>query len=133
MKSRTWKSKAWEEQGGRLMDGGCSETKDVGNGQRQHDSTWARIHEIQRRLVQGRLEAAGGWSRLMPGSYQVNGSSEQMRSWRKEYYVWEVFGSEMRSLNRRGSDGTEDKVQQARLGRHNLTSAIFECFKGGVF
>lgn len=115
------------------MDVGCSEIKDAGNAQRQNGSTWARIHKIRRRLLQGRLESAGGWSRLMPGSYQVNGSSDQMRSWRKEYYVWEVFGSEMRSLNRRGRDGTEDKVQQARLGRDNLTSAIFECFKCGGF
>lgn len=64
---------------------GCSEIKDVGKGQRQNDSTCASIHEIQRRLVQGRLESAGAWSRLLPGSCQVNGSSEQMRSWRKEY------------------------------------------------
>lgn len=32
------------------------------------------IHKIQRRLGHMRLEFAGGWSRVMPGSYQVNGN-----------------------------------------------------------
>lgn len=64
---------------------GCYEIKDVGNGQRQNSISWARRHQIQRSLVQGRLELAGACSRAMPGSYQVTGSSGQMRSWHREY------------------------------------------------
>lgn len=37
---------------------GCCETKDVGNGQRQNNTSWTRIDEIQR-LGQERLELAG--------------------------------------------------------------------------
>lgn len=67
------------------MYAGCYETKDVGNGRRQSSISWARTHGIQRSLVQGRLELAGACSRVMPGSYQVNGSSGQTRSWQREY------------------------------------------------
>jgi len=69
-----------EEHGARARHGGCSETKDVGKGQRQKSISRSRIHEIQRRLVQGRLQLAGGCSRVRPGSYQVCVGSEQMRS-----------------------------------------------------
>ena len=64
---------------------GCYEIKDVGNGQRKNSISWARIHKIQRRLAQGTLESARGWSGVMPSSYEVNGSSDQRRSWQKEY------------------------------------------------
>lgn len=59
---------------------GCYEIKDVGNGQRKNSISWASIHKIERRLAQGTLESAGGWSGVMHGSYQVNGRSDQRRS-----------------------------------------------------
>lgn len=61
---------------------GCCEVKDVGNignGQRQNNVSWARIFEIQRRLKLGKLELVDGWSRIMPGSYHINGSCDQIR------------------------------------------------------
>lgn len=60
-KYKKQKSKTCEEQGGRLIYEGCGRIKDVGNGQRQNNISWTRIHEIQRRLVQGRLGLAGSW------------------------------------------------------------------------
>lgn len=53
---------------------GCWGIMDVGNGQKQNYISWTRIHEIQRRLGLERMELGGGWSRVMPGSHQVNRS-----------------------------------------------------------